>query len=198
MLSQLEKLQLTQPHFRTTRLISNKKNFSVSAISKNIHSLLFLPLPQRYLSRLLALCLAEEGSLGGEEGRIIVLLFLAAVAAAHAIATSHLRGLRRPPTAFQAPGSAKKVEMQPGDLPDGHSELLDAVEEIDGNPRTGDSRYPRITVGGCGRARRRPQFLFLPGQQDKILLEMRRSGLFSSVLEMFEIHSHLDSGSPTR
>lgn len=179
----------TQPHFRTTWLHSNKKHFSGSVISKNINSLRFFPLPQHYLVPVLSLCSAEEGGLGGEEGGIIVLFVQAAVAAAHAIATGHLRGLRRPPAPFQAPGSPRSRDptRRWGTALNKWPELLESVEGTDGNPRAGESRYQSTSTYHCRGLRkraRRPRFLFLAGQQIKISLKMRISGLFCLVLEI--------------
>lgn len=123
--------------------------------------------PQHYLVLLLGLCSAEEGGLGSEEGEIIVLLVQAAVAAAHAIATGHLRGLQRPLAPFQAPGSARRRDTTKW-WRTASSKWLDSGEGTDGNLRAGESRYQSTSAYHCWglrkRAQRRPQFLFQAGQ----------------------------------
>lgn len=187
----------TQPHFRTTWLHSNKKHFSGSVISKNINSLRFFPLPQHYLVPVFSLCSAEEGGLGGEEGGIIVLLVQAAVAAAHAIATGHLRGLRRPPAPFQAPGSPRSRDptRRWGTALNKWPELLESVEGTDGNPRAGESRYQSTSTYHCRGLRKRAKETSVPlsgrsANQD--LIENENKWPFLLGPWNLKIHSHSD------
>lgn len=182
-----------QPHFRTTWLSSNKKHFSVSVTSKNIHSLLFFPLPQHYLVPLLSLSSAKEGGFGGEEGGIIVLLVQAAVAAAHAIATGHLRGLQRPLAPFQAPGSARSRDTTRrwGTASNKWPELKDSVEGTAGNLTARELRYQSTSAYHCWGLRKTS--VPLSGRSERQdLIGNEKKWPFQLGPWNFKIHSHSD------